>query len=204
MKEPGSLALLVQFLRSLRGWTQAELAEAVGLDPSTICRYEQGDSKPRRKNLERIAAAVGVSMPLVDACFLPAMEAACIAASQGRDRCSDDLEGTTADLSGAVAGTVRSAAAAFLATLEASDQSLWKKGPPSAEDQLAAADAWERLEPCSFEEALFLIESCREFQTCALAERLCRESMNRPDRAAELAELAVRAARRAPGAIGKS
>ena len=204
MKEPGSLALLVQFLRSLRGWTQAELAEAVGLDPSTICRYEQGDSKPRRKNLERIAAAVGVSMPLVDACFLPAMEAACAAASLGPEIRFEDLQGTT-DLGATVAGTVRSAAAAFLATLEASDQSARKKdGRPSAEDWLAAADAWERLEACSFEEALFLIESCREFQTCALAERLCRESMNRPDRAVELAELAVRAARRAPGGIGKS
>ena len=200
MKEPGSLALLVQFLRSLRGWTQTELAEAVGLDPSTICRYEQGDSKPRRKNLERIAAAVGVSMPLVDACFLPAMEAACATASPGSDTRFEDLQGTTADLGATVAGTVCSAAAAFLATFEAPDQSPWNDdASSSAEDRLAATDAWERLEPCSFEEALFLVESCREFQTRALAERLCQESMNRPDRAVELAELAVRVARRAPG-----
>jgi transcriptional regulator with XRE-family HTH domain len=198
MKEPASLALLVQFLRSLRGWTQAQLAEAVGLDPSTICRYEQGDSKPRRKNLEKIATAVGVSMPLVDACFLPAMEAACATASLGGDPRFEELEGPAADLGGAVAGAVQSAAAAFLAGLEASN--LWEKpGPPSSEDRLAAADAWERLEPCSFDEALFLIESCQEFQNWALAERLCRESTDRPDRAVELAELAVRVARRAPG-----
>lgn len=200
MKDPGSLGLLVQFLRSLRGWTQTQLAEAVGLDPSTICRYEQGDSKPRRKNLERIAAAVGVSMPLVDACFLPAMEAACAAASPGGDAHFEDLEGATAELGGAVAGTIRSAAAAFLATLEASVPSPWETaGPPRAEDRAAAADAWQRLESCSFDEAQFLIESCQEFQTWALAERLCRESADRPDQALELAELAVRVARRAPG-----
>ncbi len=188
MEDPADVALLVRFLRGLRDWTQTDLAEAAGLDASSICRYEGGQTMPRRKTLERIAAAVDIPMSLVDACFLPAMGVARAASALDADAFFADLEKPTAELGDAAAGTVRAAAAAFLATLEASDQ----------DSSRHAVDAWERLEPCTSEEAQFLIETCPEFQTWALAERLYRESIARPERAQELAELAVQVARRAP------
>lgn len=44
------------------GWTQAELAEQIGVDTETISRFERGSSMPSLLRLERLAAAL--DMPL--------------------------------------------------------------------------------------------------------------------------------------------
>jgi len=114
---PEDLKLLVRFLRSLRDWGQTELAAAAGVDSSSISHYETGKTVPPRRTVERIAAAVGVPMSLVDACLLPAIVAARAAtASSGSD--SEDLTQAAAELDQALSGMGRSAMAAFLATLD--------------------------------------------------------------------------------------
>jgi len=116
--DPQDLELLIRFLRSLRDWGQAELAAAAGLDASSISHYETGKTVPPRKTVERIAAAVGVPMSLVDGCLLPAIGAARAAVAATREGSCEDLTRATAELDRALAGIGRSTVAAFLATLD--------------------------------------------------------------------------------------
>jgi len=46
--------------RQARGWTQAELAERVGLAPEACGRLERGSILPRVETLVRLAEALGV------------------------------------------------------------------------------------------------------------------------------------------------
>lgn len=48
-------------LRSLRGWTQADLAEISGIDQSKISRWEQNKYKPGVEDIFRLADALKVS-----------------------------------------------------------------------------------------------------------------------------------------------
>lgn len=69
MARPGDaedLKIVVRVLRSIRGWNQTALARASGIDKSLISRYEAGKQAPSRRNLERIAAAVGTPLSLVE------------------------------------------------------------------------------------------------------------------------------------------
>ena len=69
MARPGDaedLKIVVRVLRSIRGWNQTALAQASGIDKSLISRYEAGKQAPSRRNLERIATAVGTPLALVE------------------------------------------------------------------------------------------------------------------------------------------
>lgn len=65
-RPPTDMAILVKLLRSFRGWKQGELAEAAGTSQTLISSYELGEKVPRRRTLERLAAAVGVPFVLVE------------------------------------------------------------------------------------------------------------------------------------------
>lgn len=47
--------------RDLRQWSQAELARAAGLPPSSIAHFEAGSRKPSFDNLRRLANALEVT-----------------------------------------------------------------------------------------------------------------------------------------------
>ena len=49
-------------VRKLRGYTQEELAEMVGLSPNFIGYLERGEQTPSIKTLEKIATALGVTI----------------------------------------------------------------------------------------------------------------------------------------------
>ena len=38
--------------RNMQGWTQAELAQKINVDPSTVTRWENGGSIPEQKLIE--------------------------------------------------------------------------------------------------------------------------------------------------------
>ncbi|HVT16470.1 MAG TPA: helix-turn-helix transcriptional regulator [Thermoanaerobaculia bacterium] len=203
---PEDLRLLVRFLRSLRDWSQQELAAAAGLDPSSIARYETGHTVPKPKALERLTAAAGVPASLAEACLLPAIGAARAAAASAGAAEPAELETVAAELEQTLAGTRRSAAAAFLASLGEPGEPAepWERsGPPAEEDRALAAELWQVLAPLAPGERRLLVEKSREYQTWALAERLCHESAEAASddagRAVELAELALRVAVLAPG-----
>jgi ribosome-binding protein aMBF1 (putative translation factor) len=48
--------------RLKRGWSQSELAEAIGSRQPVISRLERGESNPSLQTLSRIAKALGVSL----------------------------------------------------------------------------------------------------------------------------------------------
>jgi transcriptional regulator with XRE-family HTH domain len=195
------LKLLVRVLRELRNWDQAELAAAAGVDASSISHYETGRTVPPRRTLERLAAAVGLPMSFVETCLLPTLSAARDAAAPSSRVSCEEMEQSFMELDRALSTAGRATLAAFLARLDSLDGPPGERAAsPAPEDRVEAADLWRRLEPRSAEERRFLVESCREFQVWALAERLCEESEKAVDRALELARLAHRVAELAPGA----
>ena len=49
----------VKFYREAKGWTQAELAEAIGRDQSYVSKLEKGQTQSSIPTLRKIAAALG-------------------------------------------------------------------------------------------------------------------------------------------------
>ena len=57
-----SLAARVRRLREDRGWTQEELAQAIGIEPATLCRYETAKQTFPLGVLRRVAASLRVPL----------------------------------------------------------------------------------------------------------------------------------------------
>ncbi|MCI3206540.1 MULTISPECIES: helix-turn-helix transcriptional regulator [Pandoraea] len=51
----------VRHIRSVRGWSQAHLADLLGMAKAQLSRYEVGRSAPRAEVVVRIASVLGVS-----------------------------------------------------------------------------------------------------------------------------------------------
>ena len=51
----------IRALREAKGMTQTELAEALGVDQTTISTWETGKAAPTMFNLQRLADLLGVS-----------------------------------------------------------------------------------------------------------------------------------------------
>jgi transcriptional regulator with XRE-family HTH domain len=60
---PGT-ALVV--LRTLRSWSQAELAKASGINQTKISGFERGRREPERETVVRLVHAMGFDMELFD------------------------------------------------------------------------------------------------------------------------------------------
>ena len=56
------LGRAVRELRERRGWSQAQLAMASGMTQSAVARFEAGGTVPTLPVLERLAAALDVSL----------------------------------------------------------------------------------------------------------------------------------------------
>lgn len=52
----------IKKIRKSRKWTQAELAERVGIEPVSIARIETGINFPKEENLELIAKTLNVKV----------------------------------------------------------------------------------------------------------------------------------------------
>ena len=48
--------------RKLKGWTQAQLSEILGIGTDSLCRIERGTMAPRFQRLEDIADALGCTV----------------------------------------------------------------------------------------------------------------------------------------------
>ncbi len=56
----------IRVLREGRGWTQLELANALGVTPATVYNWERGQFEPKASQLRAIAKYFGVSMDAID------------------------------------------------------------------------------------------------------------------------------------------
>ena len=54
--------LNIEFYRKREGMTQAELADRVFVDQSTVSKWESGENPPRRRLLPLIADALGCTV----------------------------------------------------------------------------------------------------------------------------------------------
>ncbi|HEX9941465.1 MAG TPA: helix-turn-helix transcriptional regulator [Thermoanaerobaculia bacterium] len=198
--EAGHLGVAVAVFRALRGWTQAELAAAARVGASAVSRYESGDQTPTRRTFGRLAAAAGVSPPLVDRLLSWIAEArANIHGRPVQMTNTGPADAAAAELTEAVVGLLREA-------LAAEPQRRDEPASPSEEDFREATEAWRRLEPYTAEDRLFLVEEAPEYHQWALCELVCEQSLkaaaDRAERALELAALAVRIAELVPGEEG--
>jgi ribosome-binding protein aMBF1 (putative translation factor) len=76
LKEAGAqidFGLWVAHLRECRGWTQAQLAERIGMAQSAVARIERGGRMPSLYTAQRFARALNVAViisPDGDVCFI--------------------------------------------------------------------------------------------------------------------------------------
>jgi transcriptional regulator with XRE-family HTH domain len=57
-----TLGQKISKLRKLKGWTQAQLAEKVGVHPSHITRWERDKNQPSSSTLKELTTAFGLSL----------------------------------------------------------------------------------------------------------------------------------------------
>ena len=62
MPQDQSFAKRLKTLRERAKLNQAQLADAAGLDPNLISRYERGSSMPMLQTIEKLAASLGVGV----------------------------------------------------------------------------------------------------------------------------------------------
>ncbi|HEY3566552.1 MAG TPA: helix-turn-helix transcriptional regulator [Thermoanaerobaculia bacterium] len=193
---PDERGICLYVVRSLRGWTQEELAKALGIPASAISEYEKGRRRIPERIVRRAAEAVGIpTRKLLDLeaslrDLQGSLRNAPLSKSDLRDR-------VTEELSLGFEGLARRAVETVLASSQA-----WK-GPSGSKRDLIPADIlWVSLEPCGEEERRLVVEEGAEYQTWGLCKLLCEKSLEAADGegpALELAGLALFVAERVPG-----
>jgi transcriptional regulator with XRE-family HTH domain len=58
----GTLEQTIRELRTQHQWTQVELANRLGVTPSTVYNWERGNWEPRASQLRQLATLFGVRM----------------------------------------------------------------------------------------------------------------------------------------------
>jgi transcriptional regulator with XRE-family HTH domain len=190
-KIPPPLSLALDILRTRQGWTQKELAAATGIPANLLSDYERGRKTLTRERLDLLLSAMSLqpAKALREAMrFLQAEETREPAAADPERR---EIEAAAAESASMMAGFTRSIL------------TLWLSRGQVLEARQQARTLWERLKPRDAAQRKLLVEKVAEFQTWALSELLCEESIkaagDSADRALELANLALRVAELAPG-----
>jgi transcriptional regulator with XRE-family HTH domain len=190
------LSIVLTFLRSGQGWSQARLGRAAGVSPNLINDYEGGRKTLHRARLEHLLAAMGLPPEAVER-TLATLEANRAASGMAWDL--DDPAGPGRRRAEAVAARSARLAADFSRSL----LSLLSREGEALQAREQAAPLWTRLRRHTAEERLGLVEGSLKFRSWALCERVAAESIaaapNHPRQALELAELARRIAELAPG-----
>jgi tetratricopeptide (TPR) repeat protein len=185
------LSIVLTFLRSGQGWTQADLGEAAGISVKILNDYERGRKTLTRQRLEYLAAFLGLHPEAIDAVL------ACLAATRASARSPAgsesrrQIEAVAAQVGNLMAGASRSA----LSLLVVEGEALHARQ--------SAGPLWDRLQRRAPADRLTLVKEGGKFRTWALCERVAAESIrkapNHPREALELAELALLVAERIPG-----
>jgi transcriptional regulator with XRE-family HTH domain len=193
---PPPLSVALTFLRAERGWTQKELADAVGISDKVLSFYERGRAHLRRPLLETMVAAMGLGTEAIDVALFAIQQI-----RPGEKASAGFTEAERQGIERATAFVGQALAEATRSELSRR-QRLFRM--QQAHDQAAAL--WEYLKKQAPYDRRVLVEVGKDYRSWALAVRLCDESekaaADDAGRAVELASLAVRAAERAPGEEG--
>lgn len=174
-------------MRTARWWKKNRLAQALGWKPGTLYDYESGKDTPSRSVLERAAAVMGYGPVFVDhaLAFLRKADAS-------------QAPGAAGDADRAAEREIDRIATGFSLELESFMSDLLRRSRRRVrafEERQAARSLWARLVSCSAKERQAIVREGRRFQSWALSELLCDESLkaapDNADRAVELADLAV-------------
>jgi transcriptional regulator with XRE-family HTH domain len=201
---PDDLRVLATWLRTFRDLSQAEMAMRAGRSKSTISLYESGGIVPSPGAIERLAAAVGVPLWVVEGVLLPGISivrevagaTGSVASDPGR---SQVAPAALADQ--AASAAVRLGISRFLSELECGiDQTAATRVPH--EKDVRHEDLWRLLAEHELEPVAAKLQT--EFER--LIERISEESARAAARegmlALELARLALRVADVMPGNPG--
>lgn len=195
---PGVLSVTLTALRRRRGLTEKDLAEQAGISDSMITYYET-EKEPSREKLYELAALLGYSVEDVESIIF------------GLSRAGRPLPESRLPVDPTPAGIWRIreiAGRAGRALTEMMEERLIGAARTWRVDKARkrAGELWQEIQKTPAARRRALIETSRQFQTWAMAERLALESekaaSDRADRALELAELGLRVAELAPGDPG--
>jgi transcriptional regulator with XRE-family HTH domain len=182
------LAVALSVLRQAKGWDQDELAAASGVGSSYLAKIEQGLREAPAGTLLAILGALGVDLATVDqqVALVRRVRAGADAAAAGVAAEGRQLERSLrAGLGGAAAPGA---------------------GLPLEESRRRAPGLWARLARYPHPARRALVAEAAEFQDAGFCELLCEKSVEAAGgsakRALRLAQLAVLAAERVPGADG--
>lgn len=192
--EPGTLRLIVVFLRFHARMTQMELGKAVGVEQALISRYESGQQAPPEEVVKRMARVTGIPWPLV--MYLRRVYSAIFRLSQRQGMMSDFAAGTLEEL----LDRMLVALAPYLAEMTSNLAS----GQPPEQMRHDAAKVWANLKDLPMGRRRRMLElSVDTAKSWAMAERLCEASLEAlasdPEDALGLADLALGIARQVEG-----
>jgi tetratricopeptide (TPR) repeat protein/transcriptional regulator with XRE-family HTH domain len=184
------LGLALTYLRKAVGWSEGELAEALGISASLISDYERGRKALTRERLDTIVAAMGYprdaiddALAFIDRARAKAAHLVYPSAPGGADAERQRIDRVVQSLADATAQVGRPLVERLSLEMRA------------LVDRQAAQGSLARLLRRSPAERRILVRKTQEYRTWAVSELACAESIkaapNNADRALELAELAV-------------
>lgn len=162
------IGILIGLARKLGGMNKTQLAAKAGVDVADVSRWERGERRPGKRNLNKVLTAAGVSWELAEA-LLPLIRSL-RAKVLGRE--SGESQVAPATVVDSVLDLVRAMTPALLPGLRT----------PAApalnleEEHCLAEEQFQRLLLLSAGERRLLVDNSPRFQTWPLAVRLCEAS----------------------------
>lgn len=185
------LSAILAVLRIIRGWNQAKLAKEAGVRPATISDWER-KKNPSLRTLERLLAIMGYPPGFIQRTFAFIEEAR--DATTGPVTAGELAQRVEAIATG-VGRDVTDFVRAGLTRLVAQTTAI--------QERCRAPFLWERLRRYGTAERRAVVKESGDFRSWGLCELVCEESVkaapHKPDRALELAELALLIAGLIPG-----
>jgi transcriptional regulator with XRE-family HTH domain len=189
-------ALVLVCLRMARGWTQKELADALGMDEKKLCRYEIRETLSREE-LDVLVAplgyppeAVGLLLSILRRIAAPRV-----------DETASPVPLTVAERE-RIVRTAWTAGQGVAEALAAELTRMKRREKMDAAAQVAEA-MYLQLAPLPAQERRRIVTELPVFHHWALARRFCAASLkaaaDKPEVALELASLALLIAEKAPG-----
>jgi transcriptional regulator with XRE-family HTH domain len=185
--DSATIGRALAILRSIRTLDQAEVARAAGVHASAVSEYESGKTLPSPRTLERILRGMDLTRADLDAAIGLVRQ---IRSSRGTepsalDAAAERLGSTTGQLTRLVAANL------FQPTVRLGSETV------------DASLLWERLRRYGKAERQAILRECPEFRSGTLCRLLCKESVraaaDKPERAEDLAKLALEVASLLPG-----